>query len=593
MRAHLLTPPAIIAGPPELPLHGSARGIVNLGGGPTARANDPVFERFQQIDLQWADIEPEEGVYNWTLPETLALSINASGRMAVYKINANVKPDWLYEKVPYANITWNPEQMDGKTAMYWHPAYVAALERRIAAQAEWLATSPHGHLYSYVRQTWAAIGEEGLGIPTGKGASVAALRDGKNWIVPSGCAPKSACDPPPSYDAGSNSSFTSPTDVAYLAAIGDAWLAGFNRTATPEWHGVLLLRANGYDTRWVNISAEMMASGGFGWFHTGAGMTATQCFNQTFRYAPFRRDCLHEHGVVCFAESCGMSNFAGPGPKKTAALKAANFSRIQGAYWELLSDMASGIHVSGVHSSTFLNPFMAQRNFAEMYAWCDAYIGLHASPWFAPGAWIAFRPDMYEGMTPATAIGDYSFLMQRLNATQGGDTSVGQVKCGTSWEEGNASTPWGAWCRSLPAGGSISLALDPVLAQTFVRGATNGTATVRLVYSDDSAAAAAVALASPSAPSAALPRHASLATPKPHIVVRFDDGTASGAVAIDTAHPQHATAGFAAAAATSWRDVRVNVTGAAFARGGPNSADVWVTNAGGGDVLIHMVEVAH
>ena len=341
--------------------------------------------------------------------------------------------------------------MDGKTAMYWHPAYVAALTRRIAAEGKWLQTSPHGKVYTYIRQTWAAIGEEGLGIPMNKGTAVAALRDGKNWNVPSGCLPKSACDPPPSYDAGhAHSGVASPTDAAFQETVGDAWINAFNRsttsstlsTSSTSWPGVLLLRANAYTTRWGNITTEMMARAHFGWFHTGAGMTETQCFNQTFRYAPFRRDCLQEHGVVCFAESCGMKQFAGPdGTKTTPALAQANFSRIQGAYWELLSDMASGMHVCGVHSSSFLNPYMSQRNYADMYRWADAYIGLHASPRLTPGAWVAFRPADHEGKTPSTLIGDYTFMMQRV-ATAQGDTSVGEQKCGTSWEGGNVSTPY-------------------------------------------------------------------------------------------------------------------------------------------------------
>ena len=41
---------------------------------------------------------------------------------------------------------------------------------------------------------------------------------------------------------------------------------------------------------------------------------------------------------------------------------------------------------------------------------------------------------------------------------------------------------------------------------------------------------------------------------------------------------------------SSWKDVRVNVTDAAFARGG---ADVWVKNAGRDATLLHMIEVAH
>lgn len=143
-------------------------------------------------------------------------------------------------------------------------------------------------------------------------------------------------------------------------------------------------------------------------------------------------------------------------PSIFRSLQAFNFSRIQGAYWELLSNMASGVHVCGLHSSAFLAPFMRQRNYATMYSWADAYIGLHASPLLAPGAWVAFRPAQPEGQTPAILIGDYSFLMQRQLGEEG-DSSLGLVKCGTSWEPGDFSTPYGAWCRSLPPGGVVSL----------------------------------------------------------------------------------------------------------------------------------------
>jgi hypothetical protein len=106
-----------------------------------------------------------------------------------------------------------------------------------------------------------------------------------------------------------------------MITIGDAWRAAFDRRTQTGWRGALLLRANGYDDLWANLTTVMMSAAGFGWFQTGAAMTETQCFNQTFRYAPFRRDCLQEHGVVCFAESCGMDCFAGPytGPKKPPA----------------------------------------------------------------------------------------------------------------------------------------------------------------------------------------------------------------------------------------------------------------------------------
>lgn len=165
------TPGDSRTGPSIVPLDGSARGIVNLGGGPSAKASDPAFERFQQIDLEWPDIQPTDPDdfpddtpamerYNWTVVSEAVKAIHAAGRMPVLKINSNYKPDWLYRKVPYVNFTWQAEQMDGRTAMYWHPAYVRLLSERINATAQYLATDPVGRSIPYMRQTWAAIGEE-------------------------------------------------------------------------------------------------------------------------------------------------------------------------------------------------------------------------------------------------------------------------------------------------------------------------------------------------------------------------------------------------------------------------------------------------
>ena len=48
--------------------------------------------------------------------------------------------------------------------MYWHPAYIKALTTRIQMTAKFLATHPVGKRVAYTRQTWAAIGEEGLDV---------------------------------------------------------------------------------------------------------------------------------------------------------------------------------------------------------------------------------------------------------------------------------------------------------------------------------------------------------------------------------------------------------------------------------------------
>ena len=104
-----------------------------------------------------------------------------------------------------------------------------------------------------------------------------------------------------------------------MAAV---WMSSFGRsstTTTPAQQSsqnlstVLLLRANegieggGNDAVMTNATylttnytylttnegvkggafyqhLDRVLSGGFGWFHTGAAMEETQCFNQTFRY---------------------------------------------------------------------------------------------------------------------------------------------------------------------------------------------------------------------------------------------------------------------------------------------------------------------
>jgi hypothetical protein len=251
---------------------------------------------------------------------------HGSSRIAVIKINSNTKPLWLYNRVPWTNITWSAEQMDGETAMYWHPAYITALKRRIAATASFLAEDPVGKIIPYSRQSWAAIGEEAIRIPTNKGAAVTALRLAKSWHTPAGCAA------PRDYDAGS-------TDDDYKEGMAAEWIGAFNKSVPY----LLLLRANEYDGVFTKYHSQI-SNGEYGWFHTGAGMEETQCFNQTFRYVPFRSDCPSGK-TVGFAEACGLSSFAGPmkhktpaaGPTKhkhkTPALEAANFTRLQGTYW--------------------------------------------------------------------------------------------------------------------------------------------------------------------------------------------------------------------------------------------------------------------
>lgn len=122
------------------------------------------------------------------------------------------------------------------------------------------------------------------------------------------------------------------------------------------------------------------------------------------------------------------------------------------------------------------------------------------------------------------------------------------------------------------------MTLNTALAQVFTQ-REKGKVTVRLVYSDKTGAGARASA--------------------PHIEVRYDNGASGGAVAIDTSRSGRSSgrssgsslATIVAASPSSWHDVRVDVTGAVFTRGGTNGADVWISNKGSDAAILHMVEV--
>jgi hypothetical protein len=442
---------------------------------------------------------------------------------------------WLYEQVPWSDLTWTEEETDGKTVMYWHPTYVKLFQRRIRAIARFLRTKEARGI-AYFRSSWDAVGEERIFGENANGSKVFTLQDGSNWKVPDGC--KTECDPPPSWKGNA-------TDDAYKRDTARVWREAFNRSLLSKEEAkampILLLRSDEVHGAYSSLSAAQMGRDGFGWYHTGAAMEETQCFNQLYRYEPFLRDCLPGK-VVCFTEACGLQNFAGPGGnKRTPELEAANFSRLQGIYWMMLSGMSKGVSVTGLHSKTMLKPWLKQESFKKAFSWADGYMGLHASPELTPGAWVAFR-GVGDHHKP---YGDYSFLMSRIES----DTSVGLQQCGDGDED---EVPYGAWCRELPAHSGMYFALDPNNRVTF-----NGHAILRLVYQ---------------APA--------------ELELYCDDGTADGKLALSTSDSSDSE--------LMWNDVRATVAGSKLMRGGgKKGSDLWLLNQGSRPARVHLIEARH
>jgi len=205
----------------------------------------------------------------------------------------------------------------------------------------------------------------------------------------------------------------------------------------------------------------------------------------------------------------------------------------------MLSNMDSGISVTGLHSSKMLKPWLTLDGYKKAFTWADAYMGLHASPYLAPGAWVAFR-GAGDDHPP---YGDFGFLMHRLEI----DSTKGLQQCGGDKD----AVPYAAWCREVMAGSGIYLALEQRTRASF----NKGQATFRLVYW---------------APA--------------HLELYCDDGSSSGKLAISTVDRM--------IDGKMWKEVSATVQAATLMKGGGKSgSDVWLLNKGSSAARVHLVEV--
>jgi len=315
------------------------------------------------------------------------------------------------------------------------------------------------------------------------------------------------------------------------------------RTMFEQWHGLwkderkLAVRTNLVHELAQKYNTSFQ-EGHFGWFHTGAGMEETQCFNQSYRYVQFQSDCKTGR-TFCFAEMCGFL------PYHT---KEFPFSNLEIAYWILLSNMHNGVSASGLHGADILqrDRLASNGSYDQVYSWADRYMGLHASPSLSPGAWVAMR-GQGDDHPPH---GDYDFLMNRV----GGDSSEGQQRCGGNSSNVWNKVPYSAWCRSLPEGGEMKFKVKDGL---FRRNAKN-CVQVRVVFLMHQKSQGGLSL-------------------------WYDDGSPTGSQAL-----------FApGAGGTSWVDATSTVANATFS--GEGQADLWLRHfnpaKSAPPAMVHMVEV--
>lgn len=426
---------------------------------------DLPFVRGGQVVLQWADVEPAPGRYDFSGVDAGLARFAARRQWATLQINGNNKPAWLFTQVPFVREKLTVQVRDaGGTLMFWHPRYQAAHHGMLEALARHLAASPHRGALLGLRLNFNAIGTEHLHVP---GALVAP----EAWTASAG------------VDRAAAGAFTSEMHEAYVdrvVAAYDRWFA--------DWTTVFV--RNNLSPELRTRYADKFARGRLAWFHTSSEAEPRSAGTER-QYGNFF-DWSRSGQTVAYAEpwaSAWGEHGGGPDPRWC--------SPAQWNYWTLLLNLHCGVSfigeyyvnlryaVSGQHGRDAPVPpdSTGPREFMAAYEWGGDYVGRHNRPAESPGAWVAMRENkvvkadnarVSEAARQLTRfIGDYTWLAERVG--EDGSVGVGPV--------GPAAQRYGAFARRYPAGTVARVRLDP----EFVR-SLRGTVLVRIVALGDGTA---------------------------------------------------------------------------------------------------------
>jgi len=385
-----------------------------------------------QICLMWRDVQPGESRYDFSKLDAALERMHQLGKPTTVQINGNLHPDFLFEKVPHHPEALSVQVRDKQgTLQFWHPAYVKAYLDLLAAYGRHLCSCAYRDSVLGVRLNFNAIGTEHLHLRKPE-------RDPSQWIVPDGVTP----GPPWSLEITEQ----------YKRRVVAAFIEHF----TPQVR--VFVRNNVVLDSPVDPQLlDHFEHGRLGLFHTSSEVEPRSASTEK-RYQAFLT--YGRPGKTTVYAECWADAWGRHGGKTDARW----CSPPQWNYWRLLVDLNCGVSFIGVYGSDLAHAEDAE--FRAAFEFADKYVGYHAAPSFAPGAWVAMREGKF-------LKGDYTFLMKRLE----GDPTTPLSNAGPDDQR------YGAWARLIPAAGRARFALDP----GFARSLDGKPATVRVIYLDDRA----------------------------------------------------------------------------------------------------------
>jgi len=477
-------------------LQTDARGIYLLWAEKTPRANELLAQpciRGGQVVMQWAEIEPRQGVYDFTALDQKIATLAAKGFYYTVQINGNIKPAWLFSAVPSVPEKFHVQVRDKQgTLMFWHPVHENAHLAMLRAAAAHLKQGKHNKLLLGIRLNFNPVGTEQFLVPN-------KYRKASAWTYP----PSRANRPgEPQNTNGSARGFALPPDYsdAIRHAYEDRVVATYIKEFSP-W--TLVFVRNNIDGDLLARCAPEFRAGRLALFHTSS--EAEPRTGRIQRQYGLFYDYARPGHTVAYAEP-----WASAWGEHGGKLDDRWCSPCQWNYWTLLLNLHCGVSFIGEYAgnlsfaltanhprlqSKTVNAKQQSKEFTAAYNWASPYIGRHNRPDEAPGAWVAFRENHQvkatNGVRPENLqltrfSGDYNYLMERV----GTDGSVGVDAKDASKGVAPVGPPderYGAFARKYPPGTQARLKVDPRFLATLAQQNSAGGvgATLRIIYLDD------------------------------------------------------------------------------------------------------------
>jgi len=304
------------------------------------------FLKGGQIMVQWRDIAPARGEFDWSKLDEGLRFFAEIGRPITVQVNANKKPDWLWDFV--ANCGDNR----GAIPQYWDPRYLVIQKELIAAFADHLKASPHLRLVLCVRASPNAIGTEHMWVP------IANRSPSDTWTYP----PDAYRYPTP---------WKRDDRKEYYYAVMRTYMDAF----MPEIH--VALRANLFTGLYPDGGAQHLIDEG-GWiFGTGSDIDPHGSSYNTYEDVDlFSVQMARSGKTKAYWENWGTVE--------------SHPNGVSWNYWRCLMELHKGVSYVAVKGWA-VRASQENPEYRPAFEFVNRYAGFHAAPADSPGAWCALR----------------------------------------------------------------------------------------------------------------------------------------------------------------------------------------------------------